>query len=271
MKNLLIYINPSKEFDTETESLTKIQIDNLLELGWKVDDIILLTNFDYEYNGVKSTVVGDDYFNKTHPNSTKFYAISKMFEDNLIEDHLYWAHDLDCFQKEPISEQEMLKEIDGKDIGICDYGGCMQYAGSSVFFKKSAGDIFARTREVMREHKTGEEDALTALANNNLSFIVRKMGRPERRMIPGNFRDSEYIKNRIRIIDFTYNFWHNNLRRRYIHSKKPIRTLHFDVFYKLGEEGSLFDYFAGRNNLEIDFIGERLTNIFKKYGITTSN
>jgi hypothetical protein len=54
MKNLLIHINPvSKIFSPEHEDLTRIQIDNSLELRWKKEEILLVTNFPYEYRGIK--------------------------------------------------------------------------------------------------------------------------------------------------------------------------------------------------------------------------
>lgn len=52
MKNLLIYTNADKEFSEENKTLVKIHIDNSLELGWDRKDILLYTNFPYEYNGV---------------------------------------------------------------------------------------------------------------------------------------------------------------------------------------------------------------------------
>ena len=54
MKNLLIFISPAGGFPKEHEELTKMQIDNSLELGWKPEDILLVTNFDYEYRGIKA-------------------------------------------------------------------------------------------------------------------------------------------------------------------------------------------------------------------------
>ena len=35
MKNLLIYVNPRKDFGEEEKIAIKIQIDNSLDLGWK--------------------------------------------------------------------------------------------------------------------------------------------------------------------------------------------------------------------------------------------
>ena len=60
MKCLLIYISPSNGFDKEHEELTKIQIDNSLDLGWKPGEIILVTNFPWEYRGIKATVLSGD-------------------------------------------------------------------------------------------------------------------------------------------------------------------------------------------------------------------
>ena len=62
MKNLLVYVSPNKQFDDEHKILAKIQIDNSLDLGWKKEDIILATNFDYEYRGIKSVIVDDNIF-----------------------------------------------------------------------------------------------------------------------------------------------------------------------------------------------------------------
>lgn len=47
MKNLLIYVNPRKDWDDETRKLIKLQVDNSLDLGWSSRDIILATNFPY--------------------------------------------------------------------------------------------------------------------------------------------------------------------------------------------------------------------------------
>ena len=90
-----------------------------------------------------------------------------------------------------------MEELDGRDIGICDYGASVKYSGGSVFFKKSAKGIFIRIKEVMEDYNTGEERALTSLVYNNLTWIYGGVANPQNRMIPGNFRESEYIKSRI--------------------------------------------------------------------------
>ena len=82
MKNLLVYLNPSKKFDKNNETMVKIQIDNILELGWKKEDVMLITNFPYERRGIKSIVVPTNYFWKEDPASTKSYTLASIFENN---------------------------------------------------------------------------------------------------------------------------------------------------------------------------------------------
>ncbi len=62
MKNLMLFVHPSKDFLEEQKTSIKIEIDNNLSLGWKREDIILATNFPYEYNGVKSLLVSSDNY-----------------------------------------------------------------------------------------------------------------------------------------------------------------------------------------------------------------
>ena len=42
-----------------TFKLIKVQIDNSLECGWDPKDIIIATNFDFKYKGVKTYVLDE--------------------------------------------------------------------------------------------------------------------------------------------------------------------------------------------------------------------
>ena len=91
MKQILTYINSNSEdsFDEENKMAVKIQIDNSLSLGWKPKDIMLVTNFDYEYKGVKSIIVGDENYCECHCPATKVYCIVTLFKLGLIKNGLY--------------------------------------------------------------------------------------------------------------------------------------------------------------------------------------
>lgn len=199
MKNLLIYINPvNKNFSKEHEDLTKIQIDNSLALGWKLVDLILVTNFDYEYKGVKAIKVSDyEVFDQNR--STKIPAINELFRRGIIEDNVvYWFHDHDAFQLEPF-EIEL-----EKDAGFTDYRQGTWNAGS-FFFKKSAEDIFLKIWELMNSRNTNEQDALTYMWQNNL----------------------DQINNRYELMNITYNMGLDNLKHKFKDAQLPVKVAHF--------------------------------------------
>ena len=61
--NFMVFViddfDQDRGFDwSNTQSLTyiKAQIDNSLAFGWKPEDIIIATNFEFEYNGVKTVI-----------------------------------------------------------------------------------------------------------------------------------------------------------------------------------------------------------------------
>ena len=57
MKNVLIYniVDDKKRYDNELLfNYFRAQVDNSLRFGWKNEDIIIGTNFEFEHNGVKN-------------------------------------------------------------------------------------------------------------------------------------------------------------------------------------------------------------------------
>lgn len=231
MKNLLIYFNPEKKFTPEYVDLTRIQIDNSLSLGWKPKDIILVTNFEYEYRGIQALVVGKGNYEMFDQNkSSKIPIINRLFADGLIEDELYWFHDVDAFQLVPF---EMSLE---KDAGFTNHGWSKRWNAGSFFFKKEARDIFERIWEVMGQRNSNEQDALTYMWENNI----------------------DGINNRYQRINITYNvgiyYIPGNLKR----AQPPLTVAHFHPHKKRH-----FDLFK-------ELLPERLLKIFANYGIGRS-
>lgn len=228
MKNLLIYFNPLQKFAGEYEQLTKIQIDNSLSLGWDPKDMVLVTNFEYEYQGIKSLVIGDgDYEVFDQNKSSKIPIINRMFADGLIEDELYWFHDVDAFQLIPF--EITLK----KDAAFTDHGYKNTWNAGSFFFKKSSRDIFETIWEYMKKRDTNEQDALTYMWENNINNINR----------------------RYEMLNTTYNVGFTYHRQRLEKASKPIKVVHFHPRKK-----HHLDLFRG-------ILTERLMTIFNKYGI----
>ncbi len=227
MKNLLIYINPiHKKFSREHDDLTKIQIDNSLELGWKPGDILLVTNFDYEYKGVKSVVVAD-YTVFDQDRSTKIPAINELFARGIIEDNeVYWFHDHDAFQLEP-----MEVELE-KDAGFTDHGWSRKWNAGSFFFTQKAYDIFLWIQEYMNQRGTNEQDALTYMWEGNINGVNK----------------------RYNLMNITYNIGIYYIERNLKRAELPVKVAHFHPHKKRH-----LDLFR-------KMLPERLLTIFNEYG-----
>lgn len=223
----MIYINPDRKFTSEHEDLTKIQIDNSLSLGWKLEDILLVTNFPYEYRGVKSIIV-DDYEVFDQNRSTKIPAINQLFADGIIKDEVYWFHDHDAFQLEPM-------EVDlKKDAGFTDHGARSKtWNAGSFFFKKGARDIFLWIWEYMNLRGTNEQDALTYMWRGNINGI----------------------NDRYELMSIAYNIGISRVDEGFKKAGVPPKVAHFHPHKRRHLE------------LFRDKLPERLLTIFNKYGI----
>jgi hypothetical protein len=196
VKNLLIYIGPEKQFGKEHGELTKIQIDNSLDLGWKPEDILLVTDFEYEYLGVKSYVVKGDFGALDGNRSSKILVINQLFKDGVVGDDLYWFHDHDAFQLEPLSP-----DLEGKDAGFTDHGWSRTWNAGSFFFTNRAMYLFQKIYLTMMERKTNEQDALTYLWEQGFE----------------NYK----------LLNITYNLGIYHIYSNYQSSTKPLMVAHF--------------------------------------------
>ena len=179
MKNLLVYINPSKDFDEETKILAKIQVDNMRYFGWKKEDIILVTNFPYKYGGIKALDVSENVFYLVEHSQNKIVGILILFELGLIEnDEIYFCHDFDHYQLYPITEDEIKLALGESDEGITDYGRVPRWHLSCIFFKKGARDIFKLLADtVIKLQIHNEEDALFMLTENDTNGIKKRISK----------------------------------------------------------------------------------------------
>lgn len=253
MKNLLIYIHPDKKFThhdwgDEPEKLVKIQIENSRNY-WRDGDTILVTNFPYEYMGVKAIVVDDCFGNK--PTVSKVNAILELFKKGLIEDELYWFHDLDAFQLFTISEREFSGEFALTEFGITTIRPSYdkRLSTGSIFFRKSARDIFQMIRERCYEDDVNEEAALGRI-----------------------IKEREDIKNRVDIVDLTFNLAtrRRDLVKTYEAAEKPIRVIHFHPFDKRpthNGKDNVDVVIRGENDIGHPLVTEMLIDIFNKHGI----
>jgi hypothetical protein len=258
MKNLLIYISPTGSFDNprpdlasnDAGPLAKVQIENSLALGWRQNDIMLVTNFAFQYGQLKAIVLKDVEFFERKPQVSKINAIIKLFEKGLIQkDELYWFHDFDAFQLQLINSEEI--SISDNEIGVTEYGGLI-FAGRQristgiIYFRLGSKDIFDRIKKQAYEDNIDEEEALGLLC-----------------------LEDPNIKNRTKILNWSYNFIGYNLRTYYRKAIKPLKVVHFHPLVgkrKLHTDNSL-RFFQGDNSLNTPLITDRVVRILKYHRI----
>lgn len=252
MKNLIIFISSTKSFNNPHPTIAndygqcvKIQIDNSFALGWKKEDIMLVTNFDYQYGEIKTIVLKDVEFFERKPQASKINAIVKMFDLGLIQDkELYWFHDLDAYQLEPITEAEL--DLGEADMALTDYGVIPRWSTGVIFFKKNSVDIFKAIQSVMYKYQINEEFALGKIT-----------------------RENKDMAKRIKRLNKSYNFTPPKLKYQYSKAIKPLKVAHFHIIGGNGrfEVKNPVAFFKGENELHLPLITERLIKIFKYHRI----
>jgi hypothetical protein len=239
MKNLLIYLSPNKCFSKECETLAKIQIENSIELGWKKEDILLVTNFDYKYMGVKSEVVEDDNYCALRPRSINSIIIPHLIEKGIIKDSfIYWVHDFDVYQMNYFSEDILgLEEF---DVGLTDYGWKENWCMGSFFVKKGCKEIFIELKKIV-EKNIEDEKAMMQITSKS------------------------WVMNRCKRMNITYDFGMRNIVSNYGKAEKPLKVLHFHPYYRWVKTLDIFMY--GKNELQMPLMDKRLIKLFNKYDI----
>ena len=256
----MIFISPTGSFNNPRVDLTandagqlvKVQIENSFALGWKKEDILLFTNFDFQYGEIKSEVLKNVEFFDRKPQVSKINAIIKLFEQGIIKKgETYWFHDLDAFQLELINPSEI--KLKNNEIALTDFGNAKRFRGEerwntgSIFFKLGSFDIFKQMKKVCYKKQCDEEEALGLL-------VIGDNG----------------IRKRVRKLNITYNFNGFHLKSNYKKADKPIKMVHFHPYGKIRQlkVERPIDFFLGQNELHMPLISERLIKIFKYHRIT---
>lgn len=254
MKLVLCNVNPYNKFNRELNTLAKLQIDNSIDLGWKLEDIIMATNFDYEYKEVQSTIVDDkNYCNVGdgrygHRASSHIFIIENLFRLGLIKkNELYFYHDFDAYQVDIITEEEL--KLGNADIAVADYGWSAKWNLGVIFFRQSAYDIFRLLKDTIFKNNLGDERSLCMLTDNN------------------QISDQRYKRLNIR-----YNFGMRNIGHNFQIAQKPLKILHFHPLYHDARlpDTTMNLFFHGKNEINKPLLTERLKKIFRSHGLDES-
>ena len=218
----------SRYFFERMDVLLRVQIENMLEVGWKVENIILLTNFDFEFMGVSAEIIE---LNDFCLSGSKMWGMKYLFDNNRV-DELIYSSDLDCWQNVWFDPPE----FDG-DVGASQYSN-PKFNGGNIFWKPSSKDIVERVVEVLTEEKAKSEEP-------TLNRI---------------FKSNEYV-DRVSILNNTYNVGCSGFAPRYERSIKPIRVCHFHPNNSIAWEIHALD----REGLGVIAVTTRLERLLRKY------
>jgi len=237
MKNLLIYTSKIHDFNEETKILIKIQIDNAIEFG-AAEDVILVTNFEYEYRGVRSLNIPDIVY-EPDPTSTKPPVIVYLLKNELLPLETIWCHDFDAFQDDEV-------DVEVSNLALVSYGYKKQWNFGSFFFKPS--DKILKSFELLVERMNGRKNR----ADEKTLIELTSSG-----------EISDFVE-----FGLEYNYTQAVYEFRKFDHIKP-KVLHFHPNYKFyrAKETNLNIFMYGKSRLNRVLMSERLIKIFNKHGV----
>jgi len=229
MLNFMVcnFIKNSKNSFKRLEKLLKAQIDNSLELGWKPNEILVMSNADYEHSGVKA-IKGE--LNDFCLTGSKMFGLKWVMDRSKIGD-VIWSHDLDAWQNVSFDCPEF------KDVGIAQYSN-NKYNGGSIFWKPKSKDIVNSIIETLVTNKEHREEP-------TLNRILK----------------TKEISDRVTVINNTFNVGCSGYVVRYKRSVLPLRVCHFHPDNRIAWETHALD----RNNIGEIGITIRLERLIRKY------
>ena len=244
VKRFLSYTNPEGKFSEENQTLVKVQIDNSYDLGWKKEDILLFTNFPYEYNGVKAIQIPclDISWDRT---SNKIPVIAELLKRNLLDHDLYFYSDFDAYENVSVQDVPM----DGYDIGLTSYGYKPQVNGGSFFFRDTTVDFFTHWDRRLRmiNRTRADEKTMTDMTRNG-------------ELDPWDWK----------LLDISYNFGQRGPKLCYEQAEKPLKVLHFHPYYRFypKDDTNINVFMHGHNRHKIPMMTDRLAAVFKHNGVS---
>lgn len=220
----------NRNYDSKKRLLQMLraQIDNSLDLGWNQEDIVVMSNFEFKYKDVETTI---SPLNESCITGSKMFGL-RSFLGMIDYKGSIWSHDLDVWENTKIYEPEF------KDIGIAQYSNG-KYNGGSLFWKiPEANDIIAKICSDIEIGKLEREEP-------TLNIVLK----------------SKEYKDRVTIVNNTYNVGCSGYVVRCSKSLKPLRVCHFHPDNRIAWETHALD----RNEIGEVGVTVRLERIIRSH------
>lgn len=212
----------------KTITFLNAQIENSIQCGWRSSEICVLANFNYSFLDVSTVNISD--LPEICLTGSKMFGLKWYIENNDIDDVL-WSHDLDAWQNAPFKEPKI------KDVGIARYSND-KFNGGSVFWKiPSSSDVIQRITQMLVDEKAIKEEP-------TLNKILKKE-----------------CKERVTIIDNTFNVGCSGYVVRLSRSEKPLKVCHFHPYNRIAWQTHAMD----RNQINEIGVTVRLERLLRKY------
>jgi len=236
MKNVYIYnvVEDNIRYDNELLlNYFRAQVDNSLRFGWKKEDIIIGTNFDFEHNGVKNIKLKN--ICTTNIFNNKWYGMLELMNNGYIDDD-FWFHDQDSWQVSKVEFPEFVGEIGG-----CTYVYTPEWNTCSMFLKQTSVSIVEYIVEFMKMN-----DNTNFYSDENYISLLRG-GSP--------------IQDYLTTLNNKFNVGLTHMEKRYQAAEKPVCALGFQPHVQ-----SSWDVFIeGKNDLDLKLIDNEMIKLFKTY------
>lgn len=230
LKNAMVanHIPSSRYSRNSLETLLRAQIANSLELGWKPEDILLVTNFSFAFAGVEAAKIELD----GHcPRGSKMFAVQHLLRERASDETVLWSHDLDCWQNVWFSAPQFA------DVGACEYSR-PTFNGGSVFWRRAGLDIADEVVRRLRDDRAScEEPTMNAVFKH------------------------DRFRRRVTILNSTYNVGCSGFKERLFRSEKPVRASHFRPTNRL----AWATHVLNRHSLEQRSASARLESLLRRW------
>ena len=224
---LLLVANAAKSNMIEPLSINLgAQLENSIQVGWDIDDIIVVTNIPnlrYEDRIIEAVDLNEHCLT-----GSKMFGLAQIIG---YQTETIWAHDLDCWQTVPIEEPLFA------DVGLCNYSR-PKFNGGSVFWRPWASDIVLKIIEIIEYEKSPKEEPI----------LSRVLKLPE-------------FQNRVTVLNSTWNVGCSGFKDRFSGAERPVKVCHFHPCNRIAWDTHVRD----RNRLGSSPVPERLRNLLVKW------